>query len=48
MMLTVKLRANGQAPAADEAMTQLSDLGTGHLTPVPEGPCTQQAMVSGS
>ena len=34
--------------AADEAMTQPSDLDTRHLTPDPEGTCAQQAMVDGS
>ncbi len=33
--------------AADDAMTQTSDSATRHLTPNPEGPGAQQAMVGG-
>ena len=34
--------------ASDEAATQTFGLGTGHLTPHPEGTCAQEAMVDGS
>ena len=34
--------------ASDETATQTFGLGTGHLTPNPEGTCAQEAMVDGS
>ena len=34
--------------ASDETATQPFGLGTGHLTPNPEGTCAQEAMVDGS
>ncbi len=34
--------------ASDETATQIFDLGTGHLTPNPEGTSAQEAMVDGS
>ncbi len=38
----------GTGFASDETASQTFGLGTGHLTPHPEGTCAQEAMVDGS